>query len=66
MERNGTERIEIGFFEFETERNGTEWNGTERNESKSKLLQLDIDDTKQNQYFVETERNELKRNATNI
>ena len=31
MEWNGTERIEIGFFEFETERNGTERNGTNQN-----------------------------------
>ena len=63
MERNGTERIEIRFFSI---RNGTKWNGTERNEAKSKLFQFEMDETKENQYFVGTERNELKRNVTNI
>ena len=40
-------------------RKETEWNGTEQDESKLKSLQLDIDEPKQNQYFVETERNGL-------
>ena len=65
-ERNGTNRNQILSIWNGTARKGTEWNRTERNESKSKLLQFEIDETKQNQYFVETERNELKRNVTNI